>query len=123
MSNECKNVLPQRLREMRAKYGFNQEYVAEKVGLKRTNIANYESGRNVPPVDKLCVLADIYHTTIDYLVGRTNSVDPILQSDDIISIHDIKHLRLNHGGMELTSEEKEAIVQMLENMLAFKSKQ
>lgn len=122
MSNECKEILPCRLKEMRAKYGFNQDYVAENVGLKRTNIANYESGRNTPPVDKLCALADTYHTSIDYLVGRTDNNDPLVHRDDIICVEDVKHLRLKHNGVELSLEDKELIVNMIENMLAFKTK-
>ncbi|EJW14179.1 helix-turn-helix domain-containing protein [Paenibacillus alvei] len=121
MSNECKDMLTDRLKEMRAKYGFSQDYVAERVGLKRTNIANYESGRNVPPVDKLRDLADTYHTSIDYLVGRTKAPEPQIHRDDIISVKDIKHLKLEYNGTELTDEDKQLIVSMIENMLAFKN--
>lgn len=121
MSDCCKQILVDRLKEMRARHGFSQDYVAIRVGLKRTNIANYESGRNVPPVDKLNDLANVYHTSVDYLIGRTNSSEPLLHQNDAISIQDIKHLKLTYAGLQLTDEDKERIVNMIENMMAFKN--
>ena len=39
------------IKKTRSKLGFTQEEFAEKIGSKRCNIANYETGRAMPPGD------------------------------------------------------------------------
>lgn len=36
----------------------------------------YELGFRVIPIEKLCIIADYYNTSIDYLIGRTNEIKP-----------------------------------------------
>ena len=63
------NVLAYRLREMRTNAKLSQSDVAEKVGLNKMSIVNYESGKRVPDAITLAKFAQIYNCTSDYLLG------------------------------------------------------
>ena len=58
------------LAELRQDHGLTQDQLAE-------IISNYEHGRHLPDLDKLKMIADYFHVTTDYLLGRTSSSIPI----------------------------------------------
>lgn len=61
-----------RLVTMRKEAGFSQEELAEKVGVSRQAISNWERGESSPDTDNLIMLAHIYHKTVDeILTGNT----------------------------------------------------
>lgn len=55
-----------RLREMNRLYAKD---IADKLHVSTTTIYQYESGGTQPTPDGLIKLAEIYHTTVDYLLG------------------------------------------------------
>lgn len=44
-----------RIRELRKALGLTQQEFADRIGIKRNTVANYETGRN-DPVDSVCAL-------------------------------------------------------------------
>ena len=42
------------------------------LGMSQTGYSKYETGENDIPTTVLIKLADFYHTSIDYLLGRTD---------------------------------------------------
>ena len=46
------------------------------LGMSQTGYSKYETGENDIPTAVLLQLADIYHTSTDYLLGRTNNPAP-----------------------------------------------
>jgi transcriptional regulator with XRE-family HTH domain len=73
MNTEEKKRLGMRIKECRQKANLSQEELAEKLNMKRTNIANYEAGRVVPPGLVILELSKIFGVSTDYLLGRTDS--------------------------------------------------
>ena len=121
LEKEYKEILQGRLKELRAKYGYSQDVMAEKLGLKRTNIANYEAGRNVPPSHVLAQIATLFGTSVDYLLGKTENPEPLAVRDlNTISIDDLRHFNLEYKGIGLTEEEKEKVIQLLQTVLDLK---
>lgn len=59
-----------RLREMRKKCGFTQQNMADKLGISLNAYQKYEQAERSPSLDSLVVIADIFHTSTDYLLGR-----------------------------------------------------
>ncbi|TPG74352.1 XRE family transcriptional regulator [Brevibacillus laterosporus] len=55
---------------------LTQEEVAEKIGISRARLGHYEIGRSKPDVDTLQLLADYYHCSTDYILGRTEDKRP-----------------------------------------------
>ena len=65
-----------RLRDLREDMDLNQTDVAKMLKVHQTTYSDYELGRLNIPVAILHSLADFYHVSIDYLLGRTNRKNP-----------------------------------------------
>ena len=61
-----------RLRDLREDADLSQKQVAEILHIQQTVYSCYERGYQTIPVEHLLVLADYYHVSVDYLLGRTN---------------------------------------------------
>lgn len=65
--------LPEKLKDLRIKYGLSQKQVAELVDLSPSIVSGYESGDRTPSTEKLLALSNLYHCSTDYLLGKDNS--------------------------------------------------
>ena len=65
-----------RLRDLREDSDRNQTELAKLLGMSQTGYSKYETGENEVPVAVLEKLADIYKTSVDYLLGRTDVKTP-----------------------------------------------
>lgn len=65
-----------RIRELREDHDLTQKALAEKLGMKQPQYFRYEQGYRDIPTDMLIQLADLYHTSVDYLLGRTDNSEP-----------------------------------------------
>ena len=65
------SLIGSRLRELRLSHGLSQEAVAAALGTRQTHVSRWELGVNKPELGMLGRLADLYSTTLDYIVlGR-----------------------------------------------------
>ena len=62
-----------RIRDMREDRDLNQTQVAKMLGMSQTGYSKYETGENDIPTTILIKLARFYNTSIDYLLGETDS--------------------------------------------------
>ena len=60
-----------RIEDLRVDHDLTQQSVADYLDVQREVYRRYEKGTRTIPIDLLIKLADYYHTSIDYLVGRT----------------------------------------------------
>lgn len=67
---ETRKILAARLKELRIKNELPQIAVACDLGIARSTYACYESCKNEPDLHTLIKLADFFHVSLDYLVGR-----------------------------------------------------
>ena len=65
-----------RIRDLREDRDFTQKQLADYLQIHQTTYSDYELGRLNIPVASLHILADFYHVSIDYLLGRTNRKEP-----------------------------------------------
>ena len=61
-----------RLRQLRIEKKLNQVDLAEIIGVNRATIGKYETEERFPDRDNLEDIADYFHVSIDYLLGRTD---------------------------------------------------
>ena len=61
-----------RIRDLREDSDLTQQQMADKLFINRRTYSSYEVGSRSIPVETLGKIADIFNTSIDYLVGRTN---------------------------------------------------
>ena len=67
-----KEILAQRLKELRKEKGLSQIQVAIYCDITENTYQNYELMMRQPKLDILIRIADFYDVSIDYLVGRTD---------------------------------------------------
>ena len=61
---------------------MTQEEIAKELNMTQSTYQHYENGRAEPSIDTLCKLADYYHVTLDYIVGRKFVLDIGYLSDE-----------------------------------------
>ncbi len=57
---------------LREKRGLTQEDLANKIGISRASLSHYEKNRREPDYTTMTKLADFFHVSVDYLLGRTS---------------------------------------------------
>lgn len=64
-----------RLKSLRIQRGLTRETLATRINKSKSVTANYESGRQMPPLEVLASIAFVLNISLDYLVGfeRTSS--------------------------------------------------
>ena len=65
-------VMNLRIRDLREDADLTQKQIAEILLCDQSLYSKYERGERVLPVDLAVKLADYYHVSLDYLVGRSN---------------------------------------------------
>lgn len=63
--------MAERLIELREKNHLSQTAVANRIGVTPALISAYEKTERNPSIDRLVSLADVYHTSTDYILGRS----------------------------------------------------
>ena len=65
-----------RLRDLREDADKTQQAVADYLNMQRSVYRRYESGQRETPAGVVDKLADFYHVSTDYLLGRTDDPTP-----------------------------------------------
>lgn len=65
-----------RIKDLREDHDLSQEKVAKFLHMKQPQYSRYERGIRDIPTDVLIRLADLYETSTDYILGRTNNIEP-----------------------------------------------
>lgn len=104
-------ILFERLKELSQKRGKNLKQVALELGYSENLF--YQWKRSAPNADKLQEVADYFHVTTDYLLGRDDSkkVELEPEEDKIVTM-----FRKNTAGM--TDEEKEEFNESMDKLMS-----
>ena len=65
-----------RLRDMREDHDLSQKKLASLLSMSQTGYYKYETGENDVPTHVLLRLAELYGTSTDYLLARTDVREP-----------------------------------------------
>lgn len=68
--------LAMRIIDLRESTDMTQTELAKRLHLSKSSMSKIESGTRKVSSDELLVLADIFNVTTDYLLGRTDSLNP-----------------------------------------------
>lgn len=66
----------ERMKDLREDSDLSQEEMGSILGVSQRAYSYYESGTRQIPLEVLCMLADYYRTSVDYLLGRTDERKP-----------------------------------------------
>ena len=68
--------MKEQLQQLRKSRGLTQDDLAEILGISLSSYQKYERDAISPSYETLCKIADFYHVTTDYLLGREPATDP-----------------------------------------------
>lgn len=66
----------ERIRNLREDADLTQQQMADMLFINRRTYSSYEIGVRGIPIEILSGIADIFNTSTDYLINRTNIKDP-----------------------------------------------
>lgn len=69
-----------RLRDLREEHDWTQKELSRMIGMSQTGYSKYETGENDIPTIVLIKLSNLYQTSIDYLLYRTDERRPYPRS-------------------------------------------
>ena len=91
----------QKLKEIRKNEGLSQEQLAEKIGVSRQAITKWETGRGLPDIENMMILAEIFKTTLDELVSQampqSTPKTPVYHSETSFDIDRQTHFDMQIG--------------------------
>jgi transcriptional regulator with XRE-family HTH domain len=67
-------MLSGKLKELRTEAGLTQEQVAEKLGVTRSAIARWESGKGIPDISNLILISDYFNISLDEMIKGDDAV-------------------------------------------------
>lgn len=93
----------EKLKEIRKYEGLSQEQLAEKIGVSRQAITKWETGKGLPDVENMVIIAEIFKMTLDELLRDSASAasqeaeKPVFVSETVYDIDCEKHFDINIG--------------------------
>lgn len=92
-------LVGKRIKDMRLEKGMSQQELGDLIGVTKVSICGYENGTRTPSLETFGILADIFETTTDYLLGREvsivneegNEYIGSVSKDDIEIIQELRH--------------------------------
>lgn len=63
------------LAALRKQSGITQEALGEKLGVSNKTVSRWENGRNLPDIEMLPILADMFHVSVDELLAGEKTAD------------------------------------------------
>lgn len=105
-----------RIKELAKKQGLSINLLEEKLGYSRNTIYNLKNSK--PSTERISEIADYFHVSTDYLLGRTDN--PAIANDDTIAGYtsdDLRKMAENaktFDGKPLTEADIDAIQNIIE---------
>lgn len=77
-----RQVFAERLIQLREESGLSRQQVADDLQISRASLEYYEKEKRAPDIETLYNIAEYFHTSADYLLGRTpnKTIDAELQA-------------------------------------------
>ena len=104
-----RKALGTRVKELRKQRSWTQKELSEKLGIRFGQLNKYESGLHTPPVDKLVQLAEIFGTTIDFLLTGDRSEQRPL--------HNMRLVERLQALEEFQADDQETVIKLIDAMI------
>ena len=104
------NLFSKRLIECRNKHQMTQTDVAKAVNRSRSTISGYETEGKEPDLSLICELAKLFDVSVDYLLGKEETLPEGELKDMII----VRHRDGRRKERELTPEQMDLISAMID---------
>ncbi len=100
-------LIEKRIRALRLEKGLSQQELGDLVGVTKVSVCGYENGTRIPSLETFNLLANVFETTTDYLLGReipvineeTKEYLGAISKDDVNLILELRHYPNLYGRM------------------------
>lgn len=72
------------LSELRKKRKWSLQDTADRLGIAKSTYAGYESGYREPSLQSLSQMADLFETSVDFIIGRTEEEQEPIEIANLI---------------------------------------
>ena len=107
-------MFAERLKVLRKGLGITQAQFAEVFKIAHGTIAMWETGRREPDFETVIRIADYFHVSVDYLIGRDEKEKPTPVSEDGPALDKSLVDRL----VQLSPEEQKMVEAFVQGMIA-----
>ncbi len=124
MNRDERSTFALRLRLLRKKAHMTQADVAAALNLHRTAYTKYETDKACPDHVCLLMLADLFHVTVDYLLGKDTSeiFDGFLDNPTVVTLSP-EEAELVTSFRKLTEAQRTLLIQTERELLGTVSKE
>ena len=102
-------IFIKRLEALMEENNMSQIELANKIGTTNVTISRYLSSERIPRLEIVTKIAEVFHTSVDYLVGLTD----IKESWN--EMQEIQNLLSSYGIKNLSKSQISTLKQLLEN--------
>ena len=106
---DIRKAFGKRVKELRKQKKWSQKELAVKLDSKLSILNKYECGFHIPPAEKLIRLAELFNTTVDYLLTGNRSEERPL--------HNIRLLERFKALEDFQAEDQEAVIKLIDAMI------
>lgn len=97
-----RDTVLQRLVNLRKSRKWSLQETADRLGIAKSTYAGYESGYREPSLQALLQIGDLFDTTVDYMLNRTDDKQQKLELTELLHSKDMV---LSLDEIPLTAEE------------------
>ena len=99
--------------QLRKELNLSQSQLAQKIGVSRTIVGNYERNSNSPSIEILLKMAKVFNVSVDFIIGESQ-----------LSSYDKEILKRIEDIEKLDEETKKNLFFLIDNVIQnFKTKQ
>lgn len=92
-------LIGKRIKDLRIEKNMSQQELGDLIGVTKVSICGYENGTRTPSLETFSLLADIFGTSTDFLLGRevpvvneaSNEYIGSVSKEDIELIQEMRH--------------------------------
>ena len=107
--NDIRKDFGQRIKQLRKQRNWTQKELAVKIDVRFPQLNKYECGLHTPPMEKLIKMAEVFDTTIDFLLtGDRSEQRPM---------HNLRLLERFQALEEFNAEDREAVIKLIDAMI------
>lgn len=103
-----------RIKQLRMERGLSQDQLAALLGISRSAVGMYETGKREPDLETCEAIADIFNIDMDYLTGRSNTEKMHLTITDT----DPQLDELTRNAKQLNAQGLQKLVDISDDMVA-----
>lgn len=96
------------------KENLTSKALSQATNISEGNISDWKSGRSMPSTDKLIVLAEFFHCSVDYLLDRTDNPNSIANGD--IRNSSVAQATGNNNKISIKSKHEHPYAEIIEHL-------